>query len=409
MLAQLDGLAHSLAARIHRTVAVDDPTLRLLVHTPHHGPIDQTRMESILHLRAQPEVVTWVLGVLESSSEDIVRIPAQKRWEMLSRVCVPLRHAGRLLGYLWIIDEDESLTDAELDEVAAAGRAAARIMAQGGMPRDTSLVWERSILEDLLSDDVRVRTAAMRLAGTRSGVDGPLRVLAFGPLPEPPLSQDLKDALYLGLDGVAANTAHLRCLALVTDQAAVLLVPQRTGGDGAIGALAKAGRAACTRALGGTPVVTGIGEVRTGPDAVLTSYRQAVATAHVVKTTGRYGAQADWSEIGAYRFLAHHTEAAAALRDLVPDRFREMLADPAAAEIVRTVEVYLDHAGDALSSASALAIHRTSLYYRLRRFNEVCGLDLQDGDARLTLHLAFRLARLLGWTPGKPLSAPGGE
>ncbi|GAA2552435.1 helix-turn-helix domain-containing protein [Pseudonocardia hydrocarbonoxydans] len=75
--------------------------------------------------------------------------------------------------------------------------------------------------------------------------------------------------------------------------------------------------------------------------------------------------------------------AARALRALAAhdpgDRLRETLA------------VYLDEAGSAPRTAKALALHRTSLYHRLRRIEEITGMDLSDGRDRLVLHLGLRL------------------
>ena len=62
--------------------------------------------------------------------------------------------------------------------------------------------------------------------------------------------------------------------------------------------------------------------------------------------------------------------------------------------LVRTLEAYLDHAGDVKRTAAALSLHRGGLYYRLRRIEEVAGVDLHDGEDRLLCHLALRLARL---------------
>jgi DNA-binding PucR family transcriptional regulator len=46
------------------------------------------------------------------------------------------------------------------------------------------------------------------------------------------------------------------------------------------------------------------------------------------------------------------------------------------------------------STAAELWLHRTSLYYRLRRVEEVAGVDLSAGEDRLLCHVALRLARL---------------
>ncbi len=77
-------------------------------------------------------------------------------------------------------------------------------------------------------------------------------------------------------------------------------------------------------------------------------------------------------------------------------------ADPATAplltgahrELARTAETYLDHAGQAGRTASALGVHRQTLYYRLSRVEQLTGLDLDDGEDRLLLHMALKAARL---------------
>ncbi len=41
-------------------------------------------------------------------------------------------------------------------------------------------------------------------------------------------------------------------------------------------------------------------------------------------------------------------------------------------------------------------LHRTSLYYRLQRVEQLAGTNLKDGNERLSLHLALKVARLTG-------------
>ncbi len=95
---------------------------------------------------------------------------------------------------------------------------------------------------------------------------------------------------------------------------------------------------------------------------------------------------AQWSAIGPYRLLTRLPAGAAEDTAL-----RELLAHP---ELARTVEVYLDHAGQAGRTAAALGIHRQTLYYRLSRVEQLTGLDLDDGEHRLLLHMGVKAARL---------------
>ncbi|CAM5678682.1 PucR family transcriptional regulator OS=Streptomyces tendae OX=1932 GN=GUR47_36620 PE=4 SV=1 [Streptomyces tendae] len=67
---------------------------------------------------------------------------------------------------------------------------------------------------------------------------------------------------------------------------------------------------------------------------------------------------------------------------------------PAHRELARTAEVYLDCAGQAGRTAAELGVHRQTLYYRLSRVEPLTGLDLDDGEDRLLLHMALKAQRL---------------
>ena len=95
-----------------------------------------------------------------------------------------------------------------------------------------------------------------------------------------------------------------------------------------------------------------------------------------------------WAAIGPYRLLT------ALPADAAHDPAVRALLDPAHAELARTAEVFLDCAGQAGRTAAALGIHRQTLYYRLSRVEQLTGLDLDDGEDRLLLHMALKAARL---------------
>jgi DNA-binding PucR family transcriptional regulator len=99
-----------------------------------------------------------------------------------------------------------------------------------------------------------------------------------------------------------------------------------------------------------------------------------------------FGPVARWASIGAYRLLTALPTA--------PDPTVVPLLAPAHGELAHTAEVFLDHAGQAGRTASALGIHRQTLYYRLSRIEQLTGLDLDEGEDRLLLHMALKAARL---------------
>lgn len=64
--------------------------------------------------------------------------------------------------------------------------------------------------------------------------------------------------------------------------------------------------------------------------------------------------------------------------------------------LMHTLYVYCTNGANKSRAARALHVERQSLYHRLRRIERLLGVDLDDGDTLLGLHLALRAHRILG-------------
>jgi len=60
-------------------------------------------------------------------------------------------------------------------------------------------------------------------------------------------------------------------------------------------------------------------------------------------------------------------------------------------DLVGTLRGYLDCHGDIGKAAASLSVHPNTLRYRLRRLQEIAGINLADPDARLVYELQLRL------------------
>ncbi len=67
---------------------------------------------------------------------------------------------------------------------------------------------------------------------------------------------------------------------------------------------------------------------------------------------------------------------------------------PRERDLLHTLEVYLDSGARKAEAARALGLERQSLYLRLERLRQILGVDLDDPENRLALHLAVRTLRL---------------
>lgn len=87
--------------------------------------MDPVRTRSILTRRSTPAVRAWFEGFGIARATGPVRIPAAPEAGVFrGRICLPVRHRGVVLGYVWLLDADPGPTD---EQLKAAMEAATRI------------------------------------------------------------------------------------------------------------------------------------------------------------------------------------------------------------------------------------------------------------------------------------------
>lgn len=126
------------------------------------------------------------------------------------------------------------------------------------------------------------------------------------------------------------------------------------------------------------------------------SYREARLALKMQDASGGVGRATVFDQLGVYEMLADLSDV-----DRV-ERFVETwlgsLRDYDSANgssLVATLGQYLESGGSYDSTARALAVHRSTLKYRLQRIREISDHDLTDADTRFQLQLASRAWRTL--------------
>jgi len=64
-------------------------------------------------------------------------------------------------------------------------------------------------------------------------------------------------------------------------------------------------------------------------------------------------------------------------------------------DLLETLEAFCDRLGNLSQTAEKLFIHRNSLLYRIERISQLTGLDLNNPDTRLAVHLALKVRKML--------------
>ncbi|MFD8720564.1 PucR family transcriptional regulator [Streptomyces sp. NPDC059629] len=369
--------------------------------------LDPVRTRSILTRRSTAAVRTWFEGFGITRATGPVRIPPTPEAGVYrGRICLPVRHRGVVLGYVWLLDSDPGPTDAQL---AAAMGVAGRIGALLADEAQAGAGLGRELRAVLVAESGWQRDMAVAELRTALGVraDAPHTLVCVAPWPsadpdDAPSPRTVPHATALctlpwGATGHSlAVLVRLRSTDVATPAltAAARLLKEaeearsaaaRRAGARTAAAVA-AGSAGAAAAAQGCAV--GVGEARTGLAELGTVWQEAAAATRAALAEPRFGPVAEWARIGPYRLLTTLPPEASHDPAVAP------LLTPAHRELARTAEVYLDCAGQAGRAAAALGIHRQTLYYRLSRVEQLTGLDLDDGEDRLLLHMALKGARL---------------
>ena len=396
----LQRIAEALADRIQRAVAIDDPQLHLLAHTSHEEETDELRVESIMRLHVPQDVAEHIFSHGIAKAEGPVRIPASEAMRLLARVCVPVRCQGLLLGYLWLLESKGALTDAELAAAQEAADAAGQLLLRQQLLGDLRDSRERELLRDLLSDDETLHRSAAEALVDEDLAPRASAVTALAATVDADLDAAARAAMDAGLRRVARRASPSTGLALTrgNGRGLLLLCGSRTPTGTQL-------RGAAKEVLDSLRAVLGPGAgARVGIGPTVGSLTEATVSARraweVVAVTGAIRALGDiavWDELGVYKLLARLPRHDVA--DTLPDGLVRLLEQDASGSLVETLETWLDEGGDPRATVARLSVHRTSLYYRIGRIEDITGMRLANGHDRLALHLGLKVARLLGQLP----------
>lgn len=368
---------------LEQPALLEDRDFNLVAFHSQKPGIDVVRQRSILERGSSAAVRAWFEQFGIATAAEPVSTPLDPEFGTLGRLCIPARWNGVNHGYLWVLDPDGSIAALPaVGEVQQLAVHAGAMLAQRAMGRyDLSI-----LLESLLSPDaVRSSRAADELVERELvGASDPVVVL------------DVRMEPAEGAVPINVWSLPRGVVAAVQPGRATLLVRLSAAGE----------LSAATRIAGeirrqhdarvgpdwrGTLVI-GIGDAQSSVRLARASHRHATLASRVAALEGQ-PRTALWPELGVFRLLGAGSEAE--LSGAVLDEPVRRLLDHGDAQLVRTAKVFLDAAGSIQQATALLGIHRQTAYHRIRRIEQVTGLDLTRGADRLLLHLGLTLAPLL--------------
>jgi purine catabolism regulator len=101
-----------------------------------------------------------------------------------------------------------------------------------------------------------------------------------------------------------------------------------------------------------------------------------------------------FGDLSVYRLL-YRLEGDPELEAFCREALGPLLDYEGGGDLLETLEAFCDRLGNLSQTAEKLFIHRNSLLYRMERISQLAGLDMNNPDTRLAVHLALKVRKML--------------
>ncbi|MBO8142568.1 MAG: PucR family transcriptional regulator ligand-binding domain-containing protein [Firmicutes bacterium] len=410
----MDAIAQHLADAVERAVLIEDEMVRVLAAAV---PSRWRQAEGMTRTRVEEWRSERGLGAhgldpyLQGAAKrrNVVCVPAQGSAPL--RVIAPIIVDDDVAGYVTLVGGRKAPGELDMLAVEQASIVAALEMVKKRAVEEARGRLQADAIQDIISSnfespDLMVRRArALNWDITRLNtavvvdIDRFQRLYLAGDktLKEAEI-QAIKRRLLDVVREVLSRWDPGGVTAAQSDNI-VILTCARDQGDGAIAGTKELGQEIRRQVAARVPPITvsvGIGRPHAPVVGLAKSYREARQALRIGRIVFADEGVFHYDDLGLYRLLFDPGR----LRDLEA-YYRETLApldeydQRHGTHFSETLQRYVENDGNAVRTAEELFVHRNTLGYRLRRIENILGIDLSQPDARLNLLLAFKVKRIL--------------
>ncbi|WP_262386982.1 helix-turn-helix domain-containing protein [Streptomyces sp. TRM49041] len=393
----LFSLAQTTAILTGGIVSIEDTANRVLAYSrsADHDEADDLRRLSILGWQG-PEAYLAKLrewGVFQRlrTSDDVVDIDSHPELGIRRRLAVAIRSGDRQLGTIWVQEGSTPLTERSDQALLGAARVAALQLVRRRREVSADLMLTRSLTAGLLEGSTGPQPLANHL-----GLDAfrPAAVLGFSYGAAESTGPELTRAEVANLISVHTAARHRAALVTETEQRVYVLLPQLPCSID-IGTLRGWGQeiAEAARRYLGLALRCGVGCIVPGLGEVPESRRETDRILDAMADVDVAATVAALPDIQAEVLVSEMLGLLAARPDMRDPRLTAVVAHDSRHQgrLAESILVYLDAFGDVRAAAARLHVHPNTLRYRIRRAEELTGLDLSRPDQRLLAMLQLRL------------------
>jgi purine catabolism regulator len=389
----LQDVAQELCKLMQRPVEIDDLSFSVLAAAGSESEIDDSRRTALRDGRSAPMLLehlrrSGVLSRMRTSFEPERIDPDESTSAYgmtMARILAPIVVARKIYGYVWIIAGRRELEPLDFHAIEHAATVAALILFRDQTGRQAEERAESRILSRLLAEDARLdNTLREEAARFRLRLEAPHAILVI----------DAGSNEVRAVELAARNAVRRAGLAAAMGERAgrvVVLVE---------GSRAEAIVELCQRIITEAQPLEDTIRVGASPlheDAATLqrAYEHALEALALLPALGDDRRVVQFDELGILHWL--HAVPQDLLTENAFARSIQRLAEhdrARGAELLHTLEVFLECDGNSVRAAEKLIVHRHTLKYRLQRIEELCEVDLSDPLCKLNLRAALLSRRM---------------
>jgi sugar diacid utilization regulator len=292
------------------------------------------------------------------------------------RLLAVVSAGGELLGALTLVDPDGTAGEHETTVLEHGSTVLAMEMARLQSVVEVELRMGRDVVDELLANQIGEHTMS-RAQALGFDIDARHRVAIISAAE----AKDFSKAAYV----IRRVERLVGKGSLVAERggSVVVLTDADRSYDVLVDALRREDPSAGFRVA--------VGGVSQNVDGLPRAYHEAVLALRMFEIVGSPGGVTTFDDLGVFRLLAE-TREPTVIEEFVRTWLGPLIAydESHTSSLVETLERYLELGGSYEATATAVAVHRSTLKYRLQRIRDISGHDLTNPDTRFNLQLATR-------------------
>ncbi|WP_099305217.1 PucR family transcriptional regulator [Bacillus sp. Marseille-P3800] len=393
----LEAFADTISEHLKCPVTIEDANHHLLAYSSHDDETDQARVSTIIGRRVPERVINrfWKDGVipkLNHSDEPLV-IPTIDEIGLRNRVAISIRKNEEVLGYIWVVDVNGTLTTEHLDLLKLAAQKARNQLLQLNLQNKKKERNEQEFLWQMITGDVvdhdSIEKELIRI-GLKKGQ--PVAILVFS-------FKQMSKELYNQLTYISKTTQKMKILIHTLDENhwITLVAPKNsTTFIEETEQFIQSFREQIKERFETKVEAVGCGYPKETFPIINESYNEANAVLRLKKLFPRELETVHfYHELGAFRYI-DLLKRTPELQKLTSNPALEKLAaydQENQTNLMETLETVLDYEDRLTEAAKKLHCHINTLNYRLKRIKEITMIDIKDPVQKIGLYFDIKLFR----------------